>query len=140
MRREENQVPNFRFRAIGIDRVPGTLKLSAPLNPEEGSWFSGSATGTTIEVPCLDLASIMRENGHEKIDLLKLDIEGPEYGVIEQIVREQLHVRQICVEYHHGILPGYERRQTISSILMLIRRGYKLIHQVGNNHTFYMPD
>ena len=77
----------------------------------------------------------MAENQHDRIDLLKLDIEGSEYDVIEHILERRIPVRQICVEYHHGILPGIRRSDTIRSMIKLARRGYQLVHQEGANHT-----
>jgi len=78
----------------------------------------------------------MRENGHDHLDLLKLDIEGSEYAVLDDLLKQRIPVRQICVEYHNGTLPGIRRSQTIRSILKLLARGYKLIDYEGGNHTF----
>ena len=81
----------------------------------------------------------MKKNGHKHIDFLKLDIEGMEYEVLEDILTRRLSIQQICVEFHHGILPGISRSQSIRYILRLIARGYKLLKQVGANHTFLLP-
>lgn len=45
----------------------------------------------------------MNELGHEFVDVLKMDIEGAEYSVIEQIVNDGLAKRigVILVEFHH---------------------------------------
>jgi FkbM family methyltransferase len=137
MARPENQTRFFHFRPFALAERSGTLKLSPPANTEEGSWYSGNAASAQLEVAAMDLASVMRQNGHTHIDFLKLDIEGSEYGVIDHILDQRLDVRQICVEYHHGILPGFSRGQTIRSIMRLVRRGYKLLDQSGNNHTFF---
>ena len=80
----------------------------------------------------------MKQNGHKQIDLLKLDIEGSEYEVLDELLKERLAVRQICVEYHHNIVPGISRTQSVWSILRLKARGYRLIDQTGNNHTFVL--
>jgi hypothetical protein len=75
-------------------------------------------------------------NGHREIDLLKIDIEGAEYGVLEQILRDRIAVRQLLVEFHHGIIPGIFGTSSMRSILKLISQGYHLIDVDGNNHTF----
>jgi FkbM family methyltransferase len=137
MQRPENKLPEFHFRPVALAGYRGTLKLARPLN-ETGDWWlpsNGKETGS-LELPCTDLASLMAERGHAHVDLLKLDIEGSEYVVIAHLLAHRIPVRQLCVEYHHGILPGIARSKTISSILRLLARGYKLVDHNVANHTF----
>lgn len=136
MAKPENQLPQFRYFPVGLAGREGHLTLAPPMNAEEGSWFLHGPAAQTIQVPCTDLASLMRKNGHEHIDLLKLDIEGSEFEVIDDLLKRRLPVRQICVEFHHGMLPGFRRGQSIRSILKLLTAGYQLLDQSGNNHTF----
>jgi FkbM family methyltransferase len=135
----ENQIPNFHFVPVALADHCGHLDLAEPLNPTEGSYFASTGDGPMVKVPCTDLATLMSQHGHHSIDLLKIDIEGEEYAVLDEILAKRLPVRQICVEFHHGILPGITRGQTISFILRLRLRGYRLLDQTGNNHTFYLP-
>jgi FkbM family methyltransferase len=132
----ENRIPEFHFLPVGLAGHSGNFRLAPPAAPEEGSWYSSSDSSNTIEVTCTDLATLMNKNHHSRIDLLKLDIEGAEYGVIEQILSKQIPVRQILVEYHDGLLPGIRLQDSIRSMLKLLRTGYTLIARVGNNHTF----
>ena len=60
-----------------------------PPDADEGSWFAAEKSAT-LEVPCVDLATLMRRNGDNHIDLLKLDIEGAEYGVLDDLLRRRL--------------------------------------------------
>lgn len=136
MSRPENQRPEFHYSPAALAGYSGKLGM-APPKPGEDSWFAREGQGE-IEVPCVDLVSMMRQKGHERIDLLKLDIEGSEYGVLADLLRRRIPVRQIAVEYHHGILPGIRRSQTIKSMLALLARGYKLLDQTGLNHTFFL--
>lgn len=53
------------------------------------------------------LADLMRENGHEFIDVLKMDVEGYEFGALSQLVKDVgeggvLPVGQLLVEIHLG--------------------------------------
>jgi hypothetical protein len=112
--------------------------MAPPLNGQGNSWFARSDSTGKLDVPCTDLLSLMRQNHHKHIDLLKLDIEGSEYEVIDDFLKRRIPVRQICVEFHHGILPGFRRSQTIHSIFKLISRVYKLISKEGANHTFIL--
>ena len=56
--------------------------------------------------------------------------------MIDSLLQARLPIRQIAVEFHHGILPGIRRGQTIRSMLKLMRSGYRLLDQTGANHTF----
>jgi FkbM family methyltransferase len=136
MAKTENQILQFKFQPLALAGSCGTLKFTPPQNPEEGSWFTQSDETGTLEVPSKNLSTLMRENGHDHIDFLKIDIEGAEYEVLEDLLRHRLPVKQIAVEFHHGMLPGIRRSQTVRMIIRLVAAGYKLLAQVGNNHTF----
>lgn len=130
----ENKIPQFRFLPVALAAHDGTLRLGAP-RPGDQSWFERK-DGEGMEVACASLTSAMKQNGHDRIDLLKLDIEGSEYEVIDDLLKNRLAVPQVCVEYHHGILPSISRARTLWSILRLEARGYRLIDLAANNHTF----
>jgi FkbM family methyltransferase len=134
-----NQIPQFKFMPVGLAGSCGTLKLAPPKYPEEGSWFKHAGDENTIEVPCEDLATLMQKNGHWQIDLLKIDIEGAEYEVLDCLLEKRLPAKQVLVEFHHDILPGIKRWKTVRAILKMIAAGYKLLDQEGANHTFLRP-
>jgi FkbM family methyltransferase len=58
----------------------------------------GTTSGFTAT--CRTLPSVMRELGHDHIDLLKLDIEGAEYPVLESVIDGTVRPRVLCVEFH----------------------------------------
>jgi FkbM family methyltransferase len=61
--------------------------------------------------------------------LIKLDIEGAEYNVINECIG----VKQICIEFHHHILNHKNYNNTQQCINKLINNGYKVIHTTPNN-------
>ncbi|MCX8090619.1 MAG: FkbM family methyltransferase [Verrucomicrobiae bacterium] len=136
MGRAENQIPQFRFYPIALAGRNGRLRLAPPLDSRDASWFANPHVRDGLEVACRDLETLMRDHGHEHIDLLKLDIEGCEYEVVDQILKRRLAVRQLCVEFHHRLVPGIRRSQTIGSVFRLLRAGYRLVNVTGNDHTF----
>ena len=136
----ENKIPQFRFYPVALAAHTGKLTMAPPLNGVGDSWFAAPGRGPgNLELNCVDLQTFMKQNGHEYIDLLKMDIEGSEYEVIDDLLRRRIPVRQICVEFHHGTLPTIPRRRTIASILKLLTYGYRLVNQAGNDHTFILP-
>jgi FkbM family methyltransferase len=87
-----------------------------------GSLANGSAAGTTtksIEVQATDLRFLL----HEKVDLLKIDIEGAEFDALEAI-KDCLHyVDKIFIEYHS--VPHQE--QHLPELLQILKEaGFKL--------------
>ena len=83
------------FDGVGVFRGPRKRKF------ESYSLARTEGVGPSIEAPVQTVGSLMRELGHPRIDLLKLDIEGAEYGVVAKLISQRLPVRQILVEFHH---------------------------------------
>jgi len=67
-----------------------------------------------ISVPTVPLADYLNES----IDLLKMNIEGAEWPVLQAAESKIRQVREIIIEYHH--LPGLPR--TLHDILALLHR------------------
>ena len=139
MARPENQAPGFKFHPVALAGRCGKLTFAPPPNSDEGSWFASPGASGAIEVEAVDLTTLMRLHQHDRIDLLKIDIEGAEYEVLDDLLARRLPIRQVAVEFHHSNLPGIRRSQSIRAILMMRAAGYKLIDVYGNNHTFLRP-
>ena len=63
----------------------------------------------------------MEELNHNKIDLLKMDIEGAEYEVINDILEKNIDIDIILVELH-----GNEKK-IINFVKKIISKGYYLV-------------
>lgn len=135
---QENLAPEqLRFMPVGVAGKDGVLCFEAPLDATEGSFRkSESECARFFEFPCKSLSTLMNELGWSRIDLLKIDIEGSEYEVIQEILTNRLDVRQICVEFHYGPAFGHTRLEMIRAILALRRAGYDLVHRIHWDHTF----
>jgi FkbM family methyltransferase len=93
------------------------------------------------------IASLMAELGHDRLDVLKLDIEGGEFAVLEHVLERRPRVDQIVVEFHpHLVNLGRHRtllgrhgwRETARAIAALRAAGYVLVHRSprGTEFTF----
>ena len=87
------------------------------------------------DLPCTSLAREMEMNGHDSIDLLKIDIEGFEYEVLESCLAERIPIKQICVEFH-DFFPEIPKAKTRAMIRALESHGFDLIHRHRHDHTF----
>lgn len=67
--------------------------------------YSHLDTHNSIEVPMRSFADILSELGHDRIDVLKMDIEGSEYEVIPAILDADVEIGQILVEIHERYFP-----------------------------------
>lgn len=98
--------PQFHFHSSGIASHDGEEAFYLPPRTD---WISHSIIRArqyardSVRLPVMKLSTAMRLRGHDRIDLLKMDIEGAEYAVIEDIVREKISVRQLLVEFHHRL-------------------------------------
>jgi FkbM family methyltransferase len=132
----------FVMHAYGIANVDGMLSFGLPDNPSHVSLSTarGRPADQLLSLPVRRLSSIMRELGHPHIDLLKMDIEGSEYCVVEDLVASSLPVRQLLIEYHHRF-PSIGNERTLKSLELLRTNGFKLfdVSESGEEFAFMGP-
>src|SRR5262245_13754346 len=88
---------------------------------------AGSTTDTGIDAPVARLASIMQQLGHDRLDILKLDIEGGEYAVLQDLLSEGIPARQLLLEFHHHF-PGIGINATVEVVQALQAAGFRIFH------------
>ena len=134
---KEQKLPqNFKFYEWGISDKTGTDFFYFPTNPD---FVSGSIVEQSnvskdqkIEVELKTLQDTMNIFGHTKIDVLKMDIEGAEYGVLDQILNTNVQIGQILVEFHDRFFT--DGKQKTIDILSKLRKKDFLIF--GISETF----
>ncbi len=90
-----------------------------------------------IEVPAYSLSTISEKLGHQQIDLMKMDIEGAEYEVLDGLLASPIKPTQLLVEFHHRF-PGIGLEKTADVIERLRTAGYKVfaISEIGREVSF----
>jgi len=68
---------------------------------------------------------MMEKLGHERIDLLKIDVEGAEYGILDSLNDVAELPAQLLVEFHHRF-PGIGKQRTVDCIDNLRKLGYRI--------------
>lgn len=102
---KKEQLPsNFSFLEYGIDSRTDFVNFNLPINQDfvSGSTISHKNVDekNMISVPMKSFGDITKELGHTHIDVLKMDIEGSEYHVIESILSSDVKIDQILIELH----------------------------------------
>jgi len=119
----------FDFQPVGLSHKNGLLTLTEPRTKGFASFFVPSEGDNvsdleTIDVPVATLAELMARNGDSSLDILKMDIEGSEYKVVEWLSKTAVRPTQIMIEYHHGMY-GYTQQDTHEANKLLYQMGYR---------------
>jgi len=130
----KSDAKNLQFFPIGLAANAGLVKFSLPKVAGEGSYSVVQEGIETVCFECYDLSTIMSRNGDHCIDLLKMDIEGFEYDIVNQFLDQKIPVRQLCVEFHAWLGPN----RTLKTIARLYNAGYRIIHKHRGDYTFLL--
>jgi len=98
-----------------------------PKSPYNGTKVFNYFDGVKHKIETITLEDIIKENNISYIDILKIDIEGSEYEIMDKISDEVYNViRQITIEFHDFIDPNL-KIETQKIIDKLENLGYKRI-------------
>jgi FkbM family methyltransferase len=117
----------FRFHPYGLSDFDGEAGFDPNPNPAEVShrlMAPAEASPHSVLLPVRRLLTILAEREHDHIDILKMDIEGAEYAVIQDLARSPVPIGQILVEFHHRF-PGLGRNATRQAIDRLESLGFR---------------
>jgi len=140
-----NKLKEMHFIEEGVWSHKDVLKF---YDADQDNYVSHSVvlfkdSGKTMELPVNSIKNFMTQFGHRSIDLLKLEIEGAEYTVIDSLIRDKADVKIIAVEfdeiYHKKGVAHLVRIRNYTRKLQ--KAGYVLVH--SNEHykrTFIRKD
>ena len=132
-----NQLAGIKFLPYGLAAKSGVNTFALPANPVEGSYALLPTGKGTVSFECRSLGDLMRENNLQRVDLLKMDIEGFEWEVLDSILTQRLNVSQICVEFHPMHNLYWSGLQRYFKLIKMRWKGYCLVsHQGTGDHTF----
>lgn len=128
---------NFVFHPCGVADFDGHAKFLPPANPVHVSHtlVERQSPWPSIEVPVRRLRSLMQDLGHERLDLLKMDIEGAEYAVVKDLLASGIPVQQLLVEFHHR-WPEIGVEKTRRAIRELNSAGYRIFDVSPNGEEY----
>jgi hypothetical protein len=86
-------------------------------NADATSSFKKSGNASEIEIK--KASSFIRNNKVSRIDLMKINIEGGEYELLEELIKEGLvkSIENIQVQFHDFVPEAYSRMRRIQEAL-----------------------
>ena len=130
----QNPFGTVKAVACALADKPGelTLFIDPTTRGESSVRILNSSAGTSVKVPAMTLLSLVEGEGYERIDAIKLDVEGAEDLILEPFLRDA----------PQALWPGFiiieDSRQRWQTDLagLLERSGYKLVAQTRLNLVF----
>ena len=128
---KKQNLPNlFTFFSFGIsDSKSGVSNFYLPQNPKgvSGSLIINDfvSSKNSIQVEMRSFSDIVNELGHQHIDVLKMDIEGSEYAVLEKILASEITIDQLLIEFHDRLFDqeNYKSKEIVEK---MNRKGYEV--------------
>jgi FkbM family methyltransferase len=124
----------FRFEPVGWWSEERTLRFYAPRDPEHVSHSALNLQRTTeyFDAQVKTVRTLMTELGDTQVDLIKMDIEGAEYAVIDSFLSQGPLPAVLCVEFDQP----QPARRALDAVRRLTAAGYTLNRVEGWNCTF----
>jgi FkbM family methyltransferase len=103
--------PNVHQHPYGLGRRDETASLA--LSGPGSTIYADSGTYGTVEVPIRDAVAVLDELGLDHVDLLKVNIEGGEYDLIDRLDEAGWlpRIDLLMVQFHEFHPKAYRRRR-----------------------------
>jgi FkbM family methyltransferase len=138
--KDQSLPAGFHFHPVGLATYDGLAEFSPPENPRDVSYSlarSGNAASPLVQLPVRRLSTLCSSLGHVQIHVLKMDIEGAEYSVLQDILGSGIPIWQVLIEFHERFYMN-SLGHTRHAVCHLRRYGYRLfsIGASGNEFSF----
>lgn len=118
------------------------MKFYMPTNKDHVSCslLHGMKGEEFLEVPVKTLQTTMLDLGHTTVDLLKIDIEGVECDVLDQMLRAKIKPKYLSVDFDLGWTGERlrDRGKVRETVGKLLHAGYRILHRDEPNISFVL--
>ena len=127
--RQLNRLDNLYIENSAVSDRHGTMRLYSPADNGMLSSLLHESGSFMENVQAVTFAEIIEEHALERIDFLKLDVEGSEYDILLKCPDESLtKVQRIVMEYHEF---DADKRNHIDLVNRLNSRGFTVVVEKG---------
>ena|SRR3989344_455032 len=136
---QKADLEKLKYYSYGIWKNDSIEKFYAPKRKE---WVSHAIINSQktieyFEAQCKKVSTVMKELDHQKIDLLKFDVEGAEHEIINSVLEDKVPIKILCVEFDeinfNNLRSFFNIRQSIKK---LAGNGFELINVDDSNYMF----
>lgn len=130
--------PQFHVHAMGLGDQDGRVAVIPPANEAHVSFSATRGRdqeGDAVEIDIVTLPTLMRQIDVDRLDVLKMDIEGFEYGVVNALAASSIRPGQLLIEFHHGMYT-YQTADTQQAVDTLRSAGYRLFYVSSGGHEY----
>lgn len=128
----ENQMMGMGYQILAVDG-----SVNNPFHEQDSVTYEKIFVGpvTSMEQNTIRYCDLLsKKDWNLEVELVKIDIEGWEYSVLESDISGINQANQIVVEFHGlELLGDIVFRNKFISLLESIRKTHKVIHVHGNN-------
>jgi len=133
----------FSHLQLAVSSRCGTIIFNETQQNESGSIFEDHCNIfndeiKNYEVESVTIGELIKRIDVDKIEILKLDIEGAEYDLLSKVTKEELNaVNQLYVEFHHRVVKRYTANDTKTIVERINLLGFKSYSLDNINYLFY---
>ncbi len=131
---EKSALEKIKFIPVGLSEKKEKLRFYFPPSDRMVSYSAKLKSDKFIELECESIQNLYTQLGISRLDVLKMDIEGSEYGVIKHMSDNKLFPKILLVEIH--VFDIKQSIELIRTLFTLIVLGYRLYYVEGDNYGF----
>lgn len=128
----------FLLYPLGLGEEDGTVEVIPPADERHVSFSATRGRdqgGAAVTIEICSLPTLMARIGLTRVDALKMDIEGFEYGVVDALVAGTILPPQLLIEFHHGMYT-YTAADTNRAVERLRAIGYRIFYVSSGGHEY----
>jgi FkbM family methyltransferase len=110
----------------------GPLARASSITPTEHHVRLGLVSDETMQVKTVRIDSLIRRLKLERVDLLKIDIEGAEYIILTDPTLDLSVVENMIVEVHYS----YRSKESVEIMRALAQKGFKIAPLYPDNSSW----
>lgn len=133
-------IEHISFSPVGLWDKDDTVRFFPPANDSHVSHSIDNMHETEggFDAECVTLDTLMERESINDISVLKMDIEGAEYAVIDYMLGHAIKPRYLMIEFHPGQdeQERVKRTRTNEYVSKLEQFGYKLVENRGWDYVF----